>query len=86
MSKKSRGVNKKLRKKKTILIVEIIVLAVLCVAAFGSHWLNSKLGLVNYNQTDEDKLITADELNGEESVDLTGKDLIALVGLARRDG
>ena len=86
MSKKSRGVNKKLRKKKTILIVEIIVLAVLCVAAFGSHWLNLKLGLVNYNQTDEDKLITADELNGEESVDLTGKDLIALVGLDRRDG
>lgn len=86
MSKRSRGVNKKIRKKKRILIVEIIILVVVCVLAFGSHWLNSKLGLVNYNQTNEDKLVTADEANGEETVDLTGKDLIALVGLDRRDG
>jgi LCP family protein required for cell wall assembly len=86
MSKKARGVNKKLRKKKRIFIIEIVILVVLCVVAFGSHWLNSKLNLVNFNQTDEDKLVTADEANGEETVDLTGKDLIALVGLDRRDG
>lgn len=87
MSKRSRDVNKKIRKKKRILIVEVVILAVVCVLAFGSHWLNSKLKLVNFNQTDEDKLITADEANGEDSsVNLSGKDIIALVGLDRRTG
>lgn len=87
MSKKAREINRKIKKKKRILIVEIVILAVVCVAAFGSHWLNSKLNLVNFNATDEDRLVTADEANGEDTqANLSGKDMIALVGLDRREG
>ncbi|MGI6117762.1 MAG: LCP family protein [Bilifractor sp.] len=78
---------RRIKKKKRLLIIEIVILAVLCVAAFASHWVNRKLGLVNFESTNEDKLITADEANENESaVDLSGKKIIALVGLDRRDG
>jgi LCP family protein required for cell wall assembly len=87
MSRKTRERNRKIRKKKKILIAEVVILAVLAILAVGSGWLNKKLGLVNFSTTDQDKLVTADEMNGEDTTEnLSGKDMIALVGLDRRDG
>lgn len=80
--------DKRIKKKRRLLIVEIIILAVVALLAFGSGWLNKKLGLIQQNETDEERLITASEANGmqAEDVALEGKDMLVLVGLDTREG
>ncbi|MBR0396782.1 MAG: LCP family protein [Eubacterium sp.] len=88
MSKKSLNRKKRIRKKRIMLIVEVVILLLLAVFALGSGWLRNKMNLIHFSSTDDDRLITATEANGGAVVDeaaLEGKDMIALVGIDSRE-
>ncbi len=86
------------KRRKRVLIIELVVLTflalVLIVLIKGTQLLNS----INYEELDSDKIITADEANGqydseiavgsvdEEESSYSGYDIIALVGLDSRSG
>lgn len=92
---------KKKRRKKIIFIVEVVVLLLLSMVLFVTVWAAHKFSLVNHQDLDQDRLLTADEVNGTQVVTgdraegdaqtaetvstLTGVDMIALVGLDTRD-
>lgn len=60
------------KKRRGLLLAELVILAVLTVALFGAVWINHKLSLVNYDKDfDPTKVKTATDVNkktGEEEV------------------
>ena len=103
-NKKSKSQRKKsLRNKKIFLVVELLVLLVL-IGAVAVKWVTGKFAMINHQDLDQSKLITADEANNGntyadpelaeqinaltadgEGEDLSGIDMIALVGLDTRE-
>lgn len=63
---------RKRKKRRGLLLAELVILAVLTVAFFGAVWVNHKLSLVNYDKDfDPTKVKTATDVNkktGEEEV------------------
>ena len=63
---------RKRKKRRGLLLAELVILAVLTVALFGAVWINHKLSLVNYDKDfDPTKVKTATDVNkktGEEEV------------------
>ncbi|MBR3396247.1 MAG: LCP family protein [Lachnospiraceae bacterium] len=63
---------RKRKKRRGLLLAELVILAVLTVALFGAVWVNHKLSLVNYDKDfDPTKVKTATDVNkktGEEEV------------------
>lgn len=93
MAKKRKS--KRNRRKKILFVVEIIVLLLLSLVLFVAIWATQKFSLINRQELDEDRLFTASEVNGGTAEggsgggsgsQLSGVELIALVGLDTREG
>lgn len=90
MASYGRRVKRKKKNRKVLFAVEIVILALLTVVLLGCIWATHKLGLVNHQETDDDRVVTHTEANkgedGETGSDssLSGIDLFALVGLDTR--
>jgi LCP family protein required for cell wall assembly len=88
MSRRPNHKKSGLRRKKRILIVEIVLLLLVSVVAFGSSWIKGKFDLIKHKDTDNSKIITAAEANSglgaEDEKALEGKEMIALVGIDKR--
>ena len=87
---------KRQRRKRVLFAIEIIVLVLLSLVLVVSIWATHKFSLINHQDLDQDKLKTADQVNGDSSgdgsdnqtetdSDLSGVELIALVGIDTRD-
>ena len=88
------------KKRKTLFVIEIVLLAVLVVVLFVSIWLTRKFSLINHTELNKDNLYTSSEVNGTSSVAggdtessmsaesasaYSGFEVIALVGIDTRD-
>lgn len=81
------------RRRKILFAVEIVVLLLLSLVLFVAIWATQRLSLINRQDLDEDRLFTASEVNGGAAEggtgttsNLSGVELIALVGLDTREG
>ncbi len=87
------------KKRKGLFVFECAVLAVLVVFLVGSLWVTGKFSLINYEELDESKVYTSDQVNNTETADaeteddtddtdygLSGYEMIALVGIDTREG
>ncbi len=84
------------KRRKRIFAIEIIVLVCLSVVLFGAIWFTHKMSLINHTELDTSRLYTSDQVNNNtetasgdvsettQTQDLTGIDVIALVGLDTR--
>ena len=87
---------KRQRRKKILFTIEILVLVLLSLVLVAAIWATHKFSLINHEELDQDKLKTADEVNansndsgndgqGQTDSNLSGVELIALVGIDSRD-
>ena len=79
---------KRIRRKRITLVIEVIVLLAMAAFALGSGWVKGKLNMINFQETDDSRLVTAAEANADYNVDeaeLEGKDMFALVGIDTRE-
>ena len=90
MASSGRKVKKK-KNRKVLFAVEMVILALLTVVLLACIWVTHKFSLLNHQELDQDRLVTADEANrdpetGESTASsgLSGVELIALVGLDTR--
>ena len=91
MAKKRRS--RRNRRRKILFAVEIVVLLLLSLVLFVAIWFTQRLSLVNHRPLDEERVVTASEANGDAAEggtnttsNLSGVELIALVGLDTREG
>lgn len=64
----------KKRRKKALFAVEIVILAVLCVALFGAVWFTQKMSLINYKELDRTKLVTSEQANATAQGEVAPED------------
>lgn len=63
MASYGRRVKRKKKNRKVLFAVEIVILALLTVVLLGCIWATHKLGLVNHQETDDDRVVTRTEAN-----------------------
>ena len=81
---------RKRKRRKVLFAVEMVILALLTLVLLASIWVTHKFSLLNHQDLDDEKVVTAQEANKDseegapQDTGLSGVDLFALVGLDTR--